>query len=180
MHYCHLSCHYNRASIYCDRCHPDVNAEKMKKCHCQRWKLKSESLLTCIKRRWHIARLSAGKHKVPTVKISEPEKMNINGPNAIKADSAQLGLRTSCYANSMNKRFFTERRPSFTTQDHMQLPRKSLSEAVLLQFKRSMSFPADHEEAQLIARRAKPMFDSTGTTTRPKHESSATTHDKQK
>ncbi|GAU88415.1 hypothetical protein RvY_01121-2 [Ramazzottius varieornatus] len=142
-----------RASIYCDRCHPDVNPEKMKKCHCQRWKMKR-------------------KHKAPTVKISGPDKPNINVPEASFANNAidynmprpetSMGPRSSCYANSMNKRFFTDRRPSFTTEERMKLPRKSLSEAVLMQFKRSISRPADQAEALMMAKRTKPMFDSTG------------------
>jgi hypothetical protein len=64
-------------------------------------------------------------------------------------------------AESQNKKFFAERRDSFTTADRLQLPRKSVSEAVMEQFKKAASVSVEQAPLQ-VSHVSKPQFDSTG------------------
>jgi hypothetical protein len=72
----------------------------------------------------------------------------------------QLASRKSCFAESQNKKFFDDRRDSFVTADRLQLPRKSVSAAVMDQYKRSQL--VDQTNVELVAFVAKPQLDSTG------------------
>ncbi|OQV12407.1 Calcium-activated potassium channel slowpoke [Hypsibius exemplaris] len=131
-----------RATFYCDKCHPDVNPDKIRKCHCRRWKRKTKVV-------------------VPTVLVHGPTKGQRLSLEYSNRGDLNMGSRKSCFAESQNKKFFADRRDSFSTRDKLQLPRKSVSEAVMEQYKRSVSEPGTRT-LQLAPEVVKPQFDSTG------------------
>ncbi|XP_055346144.1 calcium-activated potassium channel subunit alpha-1-like isoform X2 [Paramacrobiotus metropolitanus] len=164
---CRTSREAARVSIYCDKCHADVNPERIRKCHCKRWKRKQP------------VSISQAVEVVPRLSIkgpSDPDHRNSSYSEQPMVQRSVLGtpeLTRSAISLSQNKRFFADRRDSYKSLEQTQqpslpnVPLKSLSEQVLQHVKRSMSLDVSKMELpgtaeHAIQRLNRPQFDSTG------------------